>query len=158
MYLSVFVSVVCLTIQVCFKNPSWFDYTKGQHQVHQVTLGEAFGIKSWDQLWEDIRSLVHAAIVDRRRFQFGITSAWLLRPSLSLPAYVGWLPKDKLVPVYNLFDRTGGGKHYSQRITRNWIQDYRNLSQSNSYDEHDGTDLVVPIGTESPLLLTVSGR
>jgi hypothetical protein len=55
------------------------------------------------------------------------------------------VPGDSLSPIYNLFDRRGGGRWYSQRVSRSRCQDFRGGTLT--YDEHDGTDFVCPIGT-----------
>jgi hypothetical protein len=80
------------------------------------------------------------------RFQFDVRSAGLLRPTLSVPAYVGHVPQDGIAPIYNYFDRSRGGVYYSQRVSRRQCKDFRGGRLT--YDEHDGTDFVCPIGTE----------
>lgn len=107
-------------------------------------FGEQFGIRSRAQLVDDLSEMVHDS-VRGRRFQFDWRSIGILRPALSLPAYAGLVPKDGLAPIFNLFDRTGGGRHYSQRVSRTHCRDFRGGTLT--YDEHDGTDIVVPPGT-----------
>ncbi|HZO13618.1 MAG TPA: M23 family metallopeptidase, partial [Polyangiaceae bacterium] len=88
-----------------------------------------------------------------KRFQFDLGSLGLMRPDLSLPAYAGFAPTDGLAPIFNLFDRTGGGRRYTQRVTRSRCRDFRGGRLT--YDEHDGTDLVCPVGT--PLVAAAPG-
>jgi murein DD-endopeptidase MepM/ murein hydrolase activator NlpD len=111
-----------------------------------------FGIRSANQVGRDLGEVVRGALT-QHRFQFGPSSAGLLRPDLSLPAYAGFVPDDGIAPIFNLFDRTGGGRHYSQRVTRKTARDFRGGRLS--YDEHDGTDFVCPIGT--PLTAAAPG-
>jgi murein DD-endopeptidase MepM/ murein hydrolase activator NlpD len=113
---------------------------------------DRFGIRSLTQLRRDLGEVVRGALT-RDRFQFDPSSAGLLRPDLSLPAYAGFVPDDGIAPIFNLFDRTGGGTHYSQRVTRKTARDFRGGRLS--YDEHDGTDFVCPIGT--PLCAAAPG-
>lgn len=111
-----------------------------------------FGIRSPTQLARDVGEVV-VGVLDRSRFQFDLRSVGLLRPDLSLPAYVALVPDDGLAPIYNLFDRVGGGSWYSQRVSRGRARDFRGGRLS--YDEHDGTDFVCPIGT--PLCAAAPG-
>lgn len=115
-------------------------------------LPERFGVRSAVQVRRDVAEMLRTGL-RRQRFQFGPSSLGLLRPELSLPAYAGLVPGDRLAPVYNLFDRTGGGQHYSQRVTRRQQRDFRGGRLS--YDEHDGVDFVCPIGT--PLCAAAPG-
>lgn len=107
------------------------------------SLAQRFGIRGPGQLGRDLAEVARG-MMDRSRFQLDPSSLGLVRPGLSLPAYAGYLPADGLAPVFNLYDRTGGGRHYSQRVTRKRMRDFRGGCLS--YDEHDGTDLVCPVG------------
>lgn len=113
---------------------------------------ERFGIRSVAQVMRDLSEVVRSGLT-RRRFQFDLRSAGLLRPDLSLPAYAGLIPDDGLAPIFNLFDRTGGGQRYTQRVSRSRARDFRGGRLS--YDEHDGIDFVCPIGT--PLCAAAPG-
>jgi murein DD-endopeptidase MepM/ murein hydrolase activator NlpD len=113
---------------------------------------DRFGIRSIGQLRRDLGEVVRGAL-SGSRFQFDPSSAGLIRPDLSLPAYAGLVPDDGAAPIFNLFDRTAGGRHYSQRVTRKTARDFRGGRLS--YDEHDGTDFVCPIGT--PLCAAAPG-
>jgi hypothetical protein len=80
-----------------------------------------------------------------RRFQLALGSAGLLRPDLSLPAYAGKRSRDGVLPIFNLFDRTNGGRNFTHRVSRTRARDFRGGKLT--YDEHDGTDFVTPVGT-----------
>ena len=108
-------------------------------------LPERFGIHSPRTLLSAYREMLKDGLRGRR-FQFDVRSLGLFRPDLSLPAYAGFVPADGLAPICTLFDRVGGGKRYTQRVSRRTARDFRGGKLS--YDEHDGTDLVCPIGTE----------
>ena len=118
-------------------------YRKEQSVVPVSSAFQAFGIRSVQQVASDMRFVLGRM---GRGFQLGLSSLGSIRPDLSLPAYAGMVPDDGLSPIYNLFDRVGGGKGYRQRVTRKWARDYRDKSLT--YDEHDGTDFVCPIGTK----------
>jgi murein DD-endopeptidase MepM/ murein hydrolase activator NlpD len=105
---------------------------------------DRFGVRSRGQVVRDLRVL-GAHLFRGERYAFDLRSAGLLRPDLSLPAYAGLLPSDGLSPIYNFFDRTGGGLRWRGAVTRSRQRDWRGGRLS--YDEHDGTDFVCPPGT-----------
>lgn len=115
-------------------------------------LAERFGIRSLGQLGRDLGEVVRDGLRGSR-FQFNLRSAAILRPSLALPAYAGRVPKDGLAPVFNLFDRVGGGQRYTQRVSRTRCRDFRGGALT--YDEHDGTDFACPVAT--PLCAAAPG-
>lgn len=115
-------------------------------------LLERFGIRSIAQLRRDYLEVARHTL-QRDRYAFGLSSSGLLRPDLSLPTYLGFMRVDGLAPIYNLFDRNAGARHYAQRVTRKAQRDFRGGRLS--YDEHNGTDLVCPIGT--PLCAAAPG-
>ncbi|MFA6033508.1 MAG: M23 family metallopeptidase [Myxococcota bacterium] len=117
----------------------------------RLGLGERFGVRSAGQAASDYAEVMRN--VRKGCFQTGVSSAGLLRPELSFPALLGLIPSDGVAPIYNFFDRTVAGLHYSYRTSRAGCRDYRGGTLS--YDEHDGTDFVVPIGT--PLAAAAPG-
>lgn len=139
-------------------SPRWFDAGAARSISRMppasppLRLSETFGVRSPRQVLGDLGEIVRDGLRGRR-FQVGLSSAGLLRPRLSLPAYAGRVPRDGLAPIYNLFDRTGGGMFYSQRVSRARCRDYRGGRLS--YDEHDGVDFVCPVGT--PLVAAAAG-
>jgi murein DD-endopeptidase MepM/ murein hydrolase activator NlpD len=114
-------------------------------------LSEIFGVRSPAQLGRD---LAHVLGRLGRGFQIDPSSLGHLRPRLSLYAYGGFVPVDSRAPIMNLFDRVGGGRGYSQRVTRRRARDYRGGRLS--YDEHDGVDLVCPLFT--PIVAAAPGE
>lgn len=115
-------------------------------------LLQLYGVRSAEQLGHDAR-FVWGRWHRGQGFQFGPSTVGFARPDLSLPAYVGLVPQDGLAPILHLFDRTTGGQRYSQRVTRRTARDFRGGTLS--YDDHDGTDFVCPIGT--PLCAAAPG-
>lgn len=105
-------------------------------------LSRMFGIRSLGQVGADLSKAFKQA---GSGFQFDLSSLGFFRPDLGVPTYQGKYPKNRLAPIFHGFDRVGGGKHYSQRVTRKTATDFRGLPLS--YDEHDGVDFACPIGT-----------
>ncbi len=114
-----------------------------------LSFREQFGVKSVGQVLDTIRTVVTA----RGRYSVALSSAGLLRPDLSFPAYRRRLPEDRVAPIFNLFDRTGGGAGFRATTSRDTCRDYRGGRLT--YDEHDGTDFVCPPGT--PLCAAAPG-
>ena len=113
---------------------------------------DRFGIRSARQLAHDVAFALRG-MRSGQAFQVGLSSVGFARPELSIPAYAGLVPVDGLAPIYHLFDRTTGGVRYSQRVTRLTARDFRGGRLT--YDDHDGTDFVCPVGT--PLCAAAPG-
>lgn len=77
--------------------------------------------------------------------RFGPSSRRLLDPALSIPTWLGRGRPDRRTVLYNLFNRTPTPleEGWSVRVTQ--VRDYRGGKLT--YDSHNGTDFVVPVGT-----------
>jgi murein DD-endopeptidase MepM/ murein hydrolase activator NlpD len=118
----------------------------------RLSVFERFGIRSGAQVVRDVGTLLgrmgsgDPPVLDP-------STAGLFRPDLSLPAYAGFAPSDGISPIFNLFDRVGGGRGFAGIVTRRRARDFRGGRLT--YDEHDGTDFVCPPGT--PLACAAPG-
>jgi murein DD-endopeptidase MepM/ murein hydrolase activator NlpD len=116
------------------------------------SLGERFGIRSAEQLKTDYAEFARNYIRNGC-FRTGVSAGGILRADLSFPALMGLVPSDGLAPILDFVDRTVSGLEYSYRTSRKTCRDYRGGRLT--YDAHDGTDLVIPIGT--PLVAAAPG-
>jgi murein DD-endopeptidase MepM/ murein hydrolase activator NlpD len=119
-------------------------WTRARHLDSSFSIPEQFGVRGWRQVTADYREMLRDGL-SGNRFRGDVTSAGLLRPALAIPTYLGLKPADGRAPIFNLFDRTRGGKVYSQRVSLRTQRDFRGGRLA--YDEHDGVDFVIPAGT-----------
>jgi hypothetical protein len=77
--------------------------------------------------------------------RFGLSSVRIFKPWIGLPTWLGVRPRNRLTPIYNLFNRDPQqrGEPYSVRVTH--ARDF--LGGQFTYDGHLGTDFAVPVGT-----------
>jgi murein DD-endopeptidase MepM/ murein hydrolase activator NlpD len=115
-----------------------------------LPLRDVFGVRSARQLGGDLSHILRRL---GRGFQVDPSSIGHLRPDLSLRAYARRIPADGRAPIMNLFDRVGGGRNFSQRVTKRTARDFRGGRLT--YDEHDGVDFVCPVGT--PIVAAAPG-
>ncbi|MNK71404.1 Murein DD-endopeptidase MepM [compost metagenome] len=78
----------------------------------------------------------------------------LLRPDLSLPAYLGLPPRWPLAPIYAYFDRSCRERAYPMVFAVTTCRDWRGGQRT--YDKHTGTDFVLPVGT--PIVAPARGQ
>ncbi len=109
-----------------------------------IPVLDRFGIRSLAQVKRDVTTVL-SHLPKQDRYTFDLASASLLRADLALPAWAGRIPDDGVAPIFNFFDRTGGGRDFRSTVTRGPVRDHRGGRLS--YDEHDGTDFVCPPGT-----------
>ena len=120
-----------------------YRFKKKNNSIPFYYFKEIFGFKSVKELKAD---LSHMFSYRKSAFKVNLGSIDFLRPDLSLPAYAGLVPLNGLSPIYNLFDRTTGGKKFNYNVTRDTSVDFR--GENHTYDDHDGTDFVCPVGTK----------
>lgn len=77
--------------------------------------------------------------------RFDRSSLRILRPGLSLRTWLRRTRPDRRIPIYNYFNHTQTPIEdgWSVRVTQ--VRDYR--GGRHTYDSHNGTDFVVPVGT-----------
>lgn len=103
-----------------------------------------FGLSPREQAWRAARSALlgdpHAPPV-----RFGTSSLRILKPRISVSTWLGRMPADGRVPVYNLFNRVRppSGSGYSVKVST--CRDF--LGGQWTYDSHAGTDFACRVGT-----------
>jgi murein DD-endopeptidase len=77
--------------------------------------------------------------------RWDVSSLKLFRLRISLPTWLGIRRRDRLVPIYNFFNRTPTPPEegWSVRVTQ--VRDFRGGTLT--YDSHNGTDFAIPVGT-----------
>lgn len=91
-------------------------------------VSNMFGIRSSTQLRHDLQ---HVLSRMGSGFQLDLSSAGFFRPDIGVPTYLGKYPRNRLAPIFHCFDRIGGGKHFSQRVTRKTATDFRGMHLPN---------------------------
>lgn len=77
--------------------------------------------------------------------RFDTTSLGIFQPALSVKTWLGWRRSDRRVPIYNLFNRTPTPIEQGWSVRKTQVRDFRGGTLT--YDSHNGTDFVLPIGT-----------
>jgi murein DD-endopeptidase MepM/ murein hydrolase activator NlpD len=77
--------------------------------------------------------------------RFDRTSLRMLRPRLAFETWTGRVRADRLVPIFNLVNRTPTPVEEGWSVRKTQVRDFR--GRGLSYDSHNGTDFCVPPGT-----------
>lgn len=112
--------------------------------AERIGLADAFGLRpARKRLAETVLALTGDGTVPRSKW--GLSSLRIFKPSISFPAWLGRRRSDRLIPILNLYNRTQTPIEdgWSVRVTQ--VRDFRGGRLT--YDSHNGTDFVVPVGT-----------
>lgn len=74
-----------------------------------------------------------------------LSTLGVLQPVLSVRTWLGARRADRLVPIYNLFNRTPTPVDAGWSIRKTQVRDFRGGTLT--YDSHNGTDFILPVGT-----------
>jgi murein DD-endopeptidase MepM/ murein hydrolase activator NlpD len=110
----------------------------------RVTVKEAFGL---DPLPLRAREAWLALRGDGRvpPSRFDTSSLRTLQPALSVRTWLGQRRSDRRIPILNLFNRTPTPVEEGWSVRQTQVRDFRGGTLS--YDSHNGTDFVIPVGT-----------
>lgn len=112
--------------------------------VPRPPLPEVLGLLPWRQRLREAAFAVRGdALTPGSRFDR--TSLRILRPTWALACWRGRRPFRRLVPVYNLFNRTPTPEADGWSVRKTHVRDFRGGTLT--YDSHNGTDFATPPGT-----------
>jgi murein DD-endopeptidase len=77
--------------------------------------------------------------------KWGPSSLRIFQPALSVKTWLGWRPADRLVPIYNFFNRTPTPPTEGWSVRKTQVLDWRGGTRT--YDSHNGTDFAIPPNT-----------
>jgi murein DD-endopeptidase len=108
------------------------------------SLTEILGVSPWrDRLREARLALRGDSHTPPSRFD--LTSLQILQPALSFQLWRGHRPFGRLVPLYNLFNRSPTPEADGWSVRKRQVTDFRGGTLT--YDSHNGTDFATPPGT-----------
>ncbi len=118
----------------------------------RIGLFETFGLRPLGPALVEARRLLRGT-PGQPPAEWGLSSARIFKPWISIPTWLGRTRADRRVPLYNFFNRVRGpaGGGYSTRVT--FARDFR--GGRFTYDGHLGTDFACPVGT--PLVAPAPG-
>jgi murein DD-endopeptidase MepM/ murein hydrolase activator NlpD len=110
----------------------------------RLKLHEVFGLAPLPlrarEAWLAIRGDAHVP-----PSRVDLTTLDVLQPALSVRTWLGHRRADRRVPIYNLFNRTPTPPEAGWSIRKTQVRDFRGGTLT--YDSHNGTDFVLPLGT-----------
>lgn len=113
--------------------------------AHRIGPLEALGLRP---LVPGLRDCLRAVTGDAHTppTRWDLSSLAIFRPALGPATWAGWRRADRRVPVMNYVNRVPAdpAEGYDVRVT--FARDWR--GGRTTYNSHNGTDLVVPVGTE----------
>lgn len=110
----------------------------------RLALHEVFGLSPLPlrarEAWLAIRGDEHVPPT-----RFDTSSLRIFQPALSVSTWLGRRRPDRRVPIYNLVNRTPTPLEEGWSVRKTQVRDFRGGSLT--YDSHNGTDFVLPLGT-----------
>jgi murein DD-endopeptidase len=112
--------------------------------MRAVSLAETFGL---DPLSLRAREAWLALRGDGKvpASRFDVSSLGALQPALSVRTWLGSRRPDRRIPILNLVNRTPTPIEEGWSVRRTQVRDFRGGTLS--YDSHNGTAFVIPVGT-----------
>jgi murein DD-endopeptidase len=119
----------------------------------QLRVSELFGLRPIGPTLQQAK-LVFLGDPELPKSRFGRSSLELATPRMSMATWRGKRVAGRMIPLLNLFNRTPTppSEGWSVRVTQ--VEDFR--GRKLTYDSHNGTDFVIPPGTE--VAVSAAGR
>ena len=112
--------------------------------MKKISLTETFGLSPVPlrarEAWLALRG---AEGVPASRFD--LSSLGVLTPTLSVKTWLGRRRADRRIPISNLFNHTQTPLSAGWSVRKTQVRDFRGGTLT--YDSHNGTDFVIPVGT-----------
>ena len=118
-----------------------------------LRLGEIFGLLPAGARLREAR-LAFTGEPGTPRSRFGVSSLRMLQPRQGVTTWLGRQRADGKVPIANLFNHTPTPVQDGWSVAVTKVRDFR--GGEGTYDSHNGTDFVVPVGT--PVVAAAPGR
>lgn len=115
-------------------------------------LLDTFGLRPAGPALAAIRRAV-LGTAGEPKTQFGLSSVRIFKPWIGIPAWLGVRPRDRLTPIYNLFNRAPQPRDQPYSVRVSYARDF--LGGRFTYDGHLGTDFALPVGT--PIVAAAPG-
>lgn len=109
-----------------------------------LSLAETFGLTRASERWSEVKMALGGDPYTPPS-RWGVSSLGIFKPRLSVKTWLGWRPDDRLVPLYNLFNRTPTPTSEGWSVRKTQVRDF--LGGTRTYDSHNGTDFAIPAGT-----------
>ena len=107
-------------------------------------LADVLGLRPLGQRLREAAFAVRGdALTPASRFDH--TSLAILKPTWAIACWRGVRPFGRLVPIYNLFNRTPTPEADGWSVRKTRVRDFRGGTLT--YDSHNGTDFATPPGT-----------
>lgn len=110
----------------------------------RITIRETFGLSPLPlrakEAWMALRG--DPSVPPSR---FGVSSLKIFKPRLSIKTWLGWRPRDRRIPILNLFNHTQTPLEEGWSVRKTQVRDFRGGTLT--YDSHNGTDFTIPVGT-----------
>jgi murein DD-endopeptidase len=125
----------------------------GPRERPRIGWVERFGLRPLRQGLRDARKAVVGKGATPATV-WDLSSPKIFKPRISIHTWAGRTRADRLVPVYNFFNRNQPPKSAPYSVKVRICRDFQGGQWT--YDGHVGTDFAVPVGT--PIVTTAPGR
>ncbi len=109
----------------------------------RLSIGEIFGVVSVESLEEGLRGFRGDPTTPKH--QWDRSTFTILQPVTSIKTWLNIRRSDKKILIYNFFNRTPVFQKYGYSVRVTQVRDFQ--GGTNTYDSHQGTDFIIPVGT-----------
>ncbi len=110
----------------------------------ELSLAETFGVTQPETRFSQVKMALGGDPYTPPS-RWGVSSLKIFKPRLSVKTWLGWRPDDRLIPIYNLFNRNQTPTSDGWSVRKTQVRDFRGGTRT--YNSHNGTDFAIPCGT-----------